>query len=189
MKITKSVLISLGLLVLVSALYRVFPGRPPGFAPQIAMAVFSGALFIKNKKWAFALPLISMLASDALYQLLYSAGLSTIQGFYDGQWMNYLLFTGLTAMGFLLKKISIWRIALVSVAAPTVYFLLSNFGVWIGGGGYGRPMTGAGLLLCFQDGLPFYTASIAATILFSGILFGGYFLIRNYWIREVSVNR
>jgi len=89
MKITRSVIVALVLLILVSALYRIVPNRPDGFAPQYAMAIFGGALFIKNKKWAFALPLLSIFLSDALYQLLYNAGLSTRRGFYSCQWQNY----------------------------------------------------------------------------------------------------
>src|SRR5476649_2264772 len=101
MKINRSFVISLALMVLVSALYRVMPNRPWGFAPQWAIAIFSGALFVKNKKIAFALPLLSMFISDLLYQVLYINGLTVISGFYGGQWLNYLLFTSLTVYGFL----------------------------------------------------------------------------------------
>ena len=44
MKITRSVIVALVLLILVSALYRIVPNRPDGFAPQYAMAIFGGAL-------------------------------------------------------------------------------------------------------------------------------------------------
>ncbi len=88
MRITKPVLFSLILLVLVCALYRIIPGRPMGFAPQIAMAIFGGAVFINNKKWAFALPLLSMFISDVLYEVFYTAGISSMPGFYQGQWQN-----------------------------------------------------------------------------------------------------
>jgi hypothetical protein len=97
MKLNKSLLLAFGLLVLSAALYRVWDGRPYGFAPQIAMAIFGGAV-IKDKRWAFILPLLSMFISDALYHLLYVNGLSEIKGFYSGQWLNYLLFAGLTVL-------------------------------------------------------------------------------------------
>src|SRR5215831_20219422 len=100
MKITRSVIIALILLILVSALYRVVPNRPMGFAPQYAMAIFGGAIFVKNKKWAFVLPLLSMFLSDLLYQILYNSSLSATPGFYEGQWQNYLLVAGLTFIGF-----------------------------------------------------------------------------------------
>ena len=83
-------------MVLASAIYRVFPNRPMGFAPQMAIAVFAGSLFVNNKKLAFLLPLLSMFISDGLYQVLYMNGLTDISGFYGGQWKNYLLIIGLT---------------------------------------------------------------------------------------------
>lgn len=184
MKITKSVILSLVLLTLVAALYRVFPNRPLGFAPQYAMAIFGGAIFIKNKKWAFVLPLLSMFLSDLLYQALYIKGLSTIPGFYTGQWQNYVLFALLTGIGFFIKKINVPNVLAASIASPTVYFILSNFVVWAGWQGtrgFNRPKTWDGLMQCYADALPFYPNSIYATIIFSTVLFSGYYLIKNYW--------
>ena len=103
MKLNRSVLIAFGLLVISSSLYRAWPGRPYGFAPQMAMALFAGAM-IRDKRWAFILPLLSMLISDVFYQVLYANGYTTIEGFYSGQWLNYLLIAGITAFLFLLKK-------------------------------------------------------------------------------------
>lgn len=180
MKVNKPLVISLILTVLLSALYRIMPNRPYGFAPQIAIAIFSGALFVKDKKWAFMMPLLSMFLSDLLYEVLYRNGLSEIQGFYTGQWVNYLLFTGMTVFGFMIrtnKKVAGTLVA--ALAAPTAYFLLSNFMVWLGGGGLLRPKTFAGLLLSYTDGLPFYKNSVIATLVFSAILFGCYYLVKN----------
>ncbi|WP_153797356.1 DUF6580 family putative transport protein [Foetidibacter luteolus] len=187
MKITKSVVLALVLLVLVAALYRVFPGRPLGFAPQYAMAIFGGAVFIKNKKWAFVLPVLSMFLSDLLYQALYNAGLSSMQGFYEGQWQNYLMFAVLTTIGFLVRKINVPNVLAASLAAPTVYFILSNFVVWAGWQGtrgLNRPKTFNGLMMAYSDALPFYPGSLYGTLFFSTILFGGFYLIKNYWFTK-----
>lgn len=179
MKITKSLILALVLLVLVSALYRAFPNRPMGFAPQYAMAIFGGAIFRKNKQWAFALPLLSMFLSDVIYQLLYVRGLSATPGFYSGQWQTYLLFGALTLIGLCIKKINVPSVLAASIAAPTAYFILSNFIVWIGGGGLQRPKTWDGLMQCYNDALPFYPNSLYATVLFSTILFCGFYLVKN----------
>lgn len=177
MKLNKSVLLTFGLLILACSLYRVWPDRPFGFAPQWAMAVFAGAV-LKDKRWAFLLPLLSMLISDTLYQVLYYNGVGQIWGFYGGQWLNYLLFLSVTVFGFMIrKKLSVANIFAASLAAPSAFFLLSNFSVWVGGGGYHRPMTGVGLLQCYADGLPFYQVSLLATPVFSAVLFGAYFLL------------
>lgn len=182
MKVTRQIALSFILLVVVASLYRIMPGRPYGFAPQIAMALFGGAI-IKDKKWAFALPLLSMFVSDALYELLYVAGISPIYGFYKGQFLNYVLFGGLTVFGFFLRNLNLKRIALSSVMAPTTYFILSNSLVWFGAGGLGRPKTFAGWLMTLADGLPFYAYSLAATFIFCALFFGCYYLLQQ---RQVS---
>jgi hypothetical protein len=179
MKITKHIAIGFILLIVVASLYRIMPGRPYGFAPQIAMAIFGGAI-IKDKKFAFLLPLLSMFISDALYEVLYRNGVGNLQGFYEGQLTNYILFGLMTFFGFFIKNFNIGKIVLASLAAPTAYFLLSNSMIWLSNSPYAglqRPKTLNGLLLCLGDGLPFYEWSVAATLIFSAILFGSYFLI------------
>lgn len=186
MKISKQLIVSFVLLIVIAALYRVMPGRPYGFAPQIAMAIFGGAI-IQEKKFAFLLPLLSMFVSDALFQLLYVNGLSIMPGFYAGQLINYLLFGGLTIFGFLIKGFNIKKIALAAVSAPTAYFIISNFLVWASPSplaGLGRPKNLSGLWLTITDGLPFYPWSVASTVLFSAILFGSYYF---FFEKSVSV--
>ena len=182
MKSNNKIVWSFLLLVIIAALYRIIPGRPYGFAPQWAMAVFAGAV-IKDKKWALIIPVLSMFISDLLYQVLYIGGVTNMQGFYEGQWQNYILFTLLVFVGFAIKKLNVLQIALASLAAPTLYFILSNFVVWASNGpirGLNRPKTINGLMLCYSDGIPFYKTSILATLVFSAILFGTYAFMRNY---------
>jgi hypothetical protein len=174
MKQNRSVLVAFGLLILAASLYRVWPDRPFGFAPQWAMAIFGGAV-IKDKRLAFLFPLLSIFISDTIYQLMFQNGATQIWGFYEGQWNNYVLFGLLTVFGLMIRKISWIKIIAASLAAPSVYFLISNFLVWIGGGGYHRPT----LMGAYIDGIPFYQMSLMATLIFSGVLFGTYFLIRD----------
>lgn len=179
MKNSKQLAISFIILIIVASLYRIMPGRPYGFAPMIAMAIFGGAV-IKDKKFAFLFPLLAMFISDGLYQLLYINGVGNITGFYDGQLTNYILFGGLTVFGFFIKNFNIKKIAIASFAAPTVYFLISNFLVWASASplaGFARPKTFSGLLMCYSDGLPFYPWSVASTFIFSALFFGSYYFM------------
>lgn len=176
MKMNKSIIWSLVLLIVVAAVYRVIPNRPYGFAPHLAMALFAGAT-IKDKKWAFALPVFSIFLSDLLYQGLFINGLSTIPGFYHGQLTNYLLFAGVTCIGFLMNRVTPVRVFGFALITATTFFLASNFMVWLKGGGLVRPKTFSGLLQCYTDALPFYRGSLIATVIFSIILFGGYYLL------------
>jgi hypothetical protein len=113
---------------------------------------------------------------------LYSAGISgTYGGFYDGQLLNYCLFALMVVIGFAVKKINLVNVFAASLIAPTVFFLLSNFITWSGmaGGlrGLNRPLNFEGLLMAWNDGLPFYKGALLATLFFSTLLFGGYYLL------------
>jgi uncharacterized membrane protein YhhN len=196
MKLNRSLLLNFGMMILVAALYRVWDGRPYGFAPQIALAIFGGAI-IHNKRMAFVLPLVSMLLSDVLYASLYLAGLSEIQGFYSGQWQNYLLFAGLTLFGFLMKKVNVLNVVGFSVTGSLMYFIASNFAVWAGGGGLNRPKTFDGLMMCYNDALAFYREYglingfagniVMGDLFFCGLLFGGFYLL-NKTIAQPKAN-
>lgn len=176
MKKGSSIILAFVLLLVIAALYRVIPNRPMGFAPQYSMAVFGGAVFLKDRKWAFLLPVGSMFISDIIYQILFKTGVGTMPGFYSGQLTNYIIFASVTFFGFLLKKWYALNIAAVSVAAATYYFIVSNFAVWAGGNFYAHTMDG--LKNCYVAAIPFYKNSIGASLLFSALLFGGYYLIR-----------
>lgn len=179
MKIDKSLVLSFVLLVIVCSLYRIMPGRPLGFAPQIAMALFAGSI-VKNKKYSFLMPLLSMLVSDIIYETLFQLKISTIPGFYDGQVTNYILFAAVTVIGFWINKNNWLHVFAGSLIGATFYFVLSNFLAWTSGLSLNNlpyPKTFAGLTECFTVALPFYKGSLAATVCFSAIFFGSYYLI------------
>src|SRR5262245_42090372 len=129
MKVNRSVLIIFLLSLIAAAFYRLIPNKPEGFAPQMAMALLGGAL-IKDKKWAFVLPVLSLFISDLTFQLLYNAGLTSKLGFYDGQWGVYLAFVLITFFGFLMKKVNIVNVALFSIVGSVFFFLVTNFVTW-----------------------------------------------------------
>lgn len=183
MKNIRTTWLVMAILVLACSLYRTWDSRPMGFAPQIAMALFAGSV-LSNKKWALIVPLISMLISDALYQFLYVNGLSSIKGFYSGQALNYLFFSVITLVGFVINKNRALSIATGAVGGATLFFILSNASVWAGGGldilNQPYPKTVDGLIRCFTEALPFYRNSLWATLLFSGIFFGLYHMYSLY---------
>jgi signal transduction histidine kinase len=192
MKKETSIVVTFVLLVLLASLYRILPGRPLGFAPQIAMALFAGSI-VKDKKFSFLLPLFSMLISDIIYEVLFHYNLSPVPGFYSGQFVNYLLFVGLTVVGFAVNQTKPIQILTGAIAGTTLYFVLSNFAVWIGGGldiaNLPYPKTMAGLLHCYAEAIPFYRGSLYATLIFSGVLFGGYFFINKYFMQKLVLSK
>ena len=154
MKLNKSVIILFVLLV-VSAFYRLIDGTPAGFAPQTAMALLGGAL-IKDKKWAFVLPVLSLFISDLAFYFLHNAGMTDKLGFYKGQWVVYLAFVAITCFGFLMKRVNLLNVLVYSVAASVFFFIITNYITWEVGEGFGRPHTFDGLMLCYGDAILFY---------------------------------
>jgi hypothetical protein len=179
MKLNKTTVLLFILMIIVGSLCRIL-----GFAPQIAMAVF-GAVVIRDKKFAFALPLLSMFISDVLFEVLYRNGLADYGGFYDGQLTNYLLFALITLISFWARGVNWIKITAAVITAPVIYFLLSNFLVWMNGGGLQRPKTFNGLLLCYSDAVPFFRAGFVNTLAFSALFFGIYFIV----VRRMNTSR
>jgi hypothetical protein len=180
MKNNTQLVVLLTILIAISAIYRVIPfdARPVWLGgPQLAMALFAGSI-VKDRKWAFAIPLFSMLISDFLIQALYTAGVVIYPGFYQGIFVNYMFILSLTVVGFFVNHKKAGSVLAGMVAAPTIYFLLSNFAVWVSGGGLQRPKTLGGLFQCYADGLPFYGYSLMTMAIFGTALFAGYMLLQ-----------
>ena len=179
MKQNRTILVVFLLLIVVASVCRVM-----GFALQIAMAIFAGAI-ISNKKLSFALPLLSMFVSDLLYEVLFIYGYAPYGGFYVGQLTNYILLGLVTFVGFWVKGLNWGRILVGSVAGTTIYFILSNFFVWFSGtGGYVRPQTFDGMIMTYVDAIPFYRNALVSTLVFSVILFGGYYLLQRFYLQR-----
>lgn len=180
MKINGRLIIFTVLLVIVTTACKFFFGPDlawSGFSPVIAIALFSGFM-IKQKDSSFLLPLLALFLSDVIIHILYKEGLFAYAGFYSGQWKNYLILMASTLLGWALKGRNYSSLGIGAIAAPTVFFLISNFGVWMGQ--YSTyPKDFNGLLLCYEAGLPFYRNALIATLVFlPGILVAYNYLSR-----------
>lgn len=168
MKFKGRILLFTILLVLLATACKFFFGPDldwSGFSPVIAIALFAG-LIIKQKDMSFLLPLLALFISDAVIQFLYSQELFPYAGFYAGQWKNYLLLLSATLLGWLLKGRSYNSLLTGGIAAPTVYFLISNFMVWQASAEVVYAKNLGGLMTCYEAGLPFYRNSLISTLLF-----------------------
>ncbi|MGB5585021.1 MAG: DUF6580 family putative transport protein, partial [Gammaproteobacteria bacterium] len=70
------------------------------------------------------------------------------------------------------KQINTGRIAIAAVAASVLFFLLTNFGVWVTSGLY--PMTVDGLMQAYIAAIPFFQNSLLGNLVFTALLFGGF---------------
>jgi hypothetical protein len=71
------------------------------------------------------------------------------------------------------KKVS--GIAGASALGAILFFILSNFGVWIGSGMYSKTLDG--FVLCYTAALPFFGNTLSGNLFFSLVLFGSYYLL------------
>ena len=153
-----------------------------GFSPVIAIALFAG-LIMKQKDMSFMLPLLALFISDAVIQFLYSQDLFPYAGFYNGQWKNYLLLMGATLVGWALKGRTNTSLIVGAIAAPTVFFLISNLMVWTGTSEAIYAKSFSGLMTCYEAALPFYKNSLIATLVFLPVIL----LVYNYLTKKKAV--
>jgi Family of unknown function (DUF6580) len=161
------------LIIALAIAARFIPGAA-NFSPVYAGLLFSGAYLKRRDSIWFPVSLLA--ASDLLVNsLLYHTSF---------QWMqtiNWVAFAAIVAVGWWLqKRVSVRNVLVASVAGPSVFFLISNFAVWLGGGLY--PPTLGGLAACYIAAIPFYGNSLISAVLFSGILFGAY----EYYLRRAN---
>lgn len=162
-------------LSVIAALTRLLP-HPPNFSPVEAIALFGGAYFA-CRRCAIIVPLLALLLSDlalaALHGGLYS-------GYFGGTsfWLVYLCIAISAVLGFGLRgRVNGARVLGYSLAGSALFFLVTNFAVWVGSPMY--PQTGAGLVAAYAAGIPFFKWTVASTLFYSALLFGGFALLRH----------
>jgi hypothetical protein len=146
-------------------LYHFQPGLvPPNFSPVEAVALFGGAYFA-DRRLALLVPLAAMALSDLVI------------GFHGLLWLVYACVAVSTVLGFGLRgKVGVARVAAYSVIGSTLFFIVTNFGVWFGSSMY--PQTWAGLVECYVAAIPFYKNTLAGTLFYAALMFGGFALLR-----------
>ncbi len=167
----KTVLIITGFIVF-AALSRLLP-HAYNFTPLGAIALF-GAAYFTEKKWALIVPIAALWISDLLLNnLVYSAYYEGFAWFTGGFLFIYGSFALIVVLGYyLLKKISFGRVLGGALGASLIFFIVSNFGVWVASPLY--PPTIEGLIMCYTAAIPFFHYTIAGNVVYSAILFGGY---------------
>lgn len=159
-------------LIIFGAVMRLLP-HPENFAPITAIALF-GAVYLR-KRFAFILPLGAMFISDLII------------GFY-GLTMVFVygsfIISGL--LGLLIRKQkSIKNVLLISILSSTLFFLITNFGVWANPASWYSP-TLSGLLDSYIAGIPFFRGTILGDLVYTAGLFGTYELAKILGKRYLS---
>ena len=155
-------ILALVVAIFAAAAMRLLP-HPPNFSPIAAMALFSGA-YLPRRAIAFAAPFGALVLSDAL-----------LGGFYPGMNFVYLSF-GLTVLiGWAIaRRKTPLRIGGAALTSSVLFFVLTNFGMWLFSGFY--PLTWPGFVACYAAAIPFFQNTLAGDLFFTALLFGGFAL-------------
>ena len=151
------------LFILFAVIARLAP-HPANFAPITALALFGAVYF--PRRYAFILPIGAMLLSDFVI------------GFYGWTMLfvyGSFLLSGLIGL-WVRRQVGVSRVLVGSLAGSLLFFLITNFGVWINPvSSYSKDF--GGLIVCYVAGLPFFRNTFLGDLFYVGAFFGGYYLI------------
>jgi len=151
-----SLIIIVCLLIFFGITVRLLP-HAPNMTPVTAIA-FVGSLYL-GRRWAIALPLLTLFLSDMLI------------GFYDWKIMFsvYGSFALIGLWSFIsTKSRSVLPVGLSVVGSSILFFLITNGAVWAFSPWYEKTISG--LLYSYELGLPFLRNMLVGDLLYTTIL-------------------
>ncbi len=146
---------------------------PPNFSPIISLALFSGA-YLTNKKLAYIVPIAAMLISDIFL------------GFHYDMFAVYGSFALIIYLGTAMHKVNVKSVAFNSLSGSVLFFVITNFSVWVTSGMY--PHNFSGLLTCYEMAIPFFRNTVASALIYSTVMFGTYELAVRY-VPSLQINK
>ena len=172
------------LMVVLAALSRLLP-HPPNMAPIAGMALF-GAGYYTKKYWAYLIPIAAMWVSDlVLNNVLYAQYFDNFVWFYSGSLFTYGAFALIVLMGsYTLRKKNIGTIIFSALGASVIFFIVSNFGVWLTSPLYAKTWTG--LTACYVAAIPFLQNTLAGDLAYAAVLFG-LFELSKFWFPSLRI--
>lgn len=158
--------------ILLGALSRLIP-HIPNFTPVAALALFGG--YSLSKKQAFFMPLLIMFVSD----LFIGFDSLPMRIFVYGSFLLTVL------IGRSLKRsLSYKNMILASFASSILFFVITNFAVWMFTPLYLKTFNG--LINCYLMALPFFRNTLLGDLFYTGIVFGS-FKLANSWYHGYRV--
>lgn len=160
--VSPKVLVIAGIIIF-AAVMRLVP-HYPNFTPIAAIALFGGAHL--GRKWlAFFIPLFALFVSDMII------------GFHGFMIPVYVSFALVVLLGQLMKNnVRVSTVLGGALASSVLFFLITNFAVWAGSPFY--PQTFAGLMQSYTMAIPFFHSSVLGDLFYSGVFFGGFYLVQ-----------
>jgi len=145
-------------IILLAVITRLLP-HPPNFVPIGALAIFSGAKI--NDKRAFLLPLLAMFFSDF------------ILGFHSTLIYVYASFFLMVLVGRSIKNKQNYKtIFAASLFSSLLFFIITNFGVWLSFNMYPKNING--FIQCYFMAIPFFRNTLLGDLFYTFSFFYGY---------------
>jgi len=157
------------LLILFGIFARLNPEHVDNLVPMGAIAVYAGARL--RLRWALAVPLVAMIASDLVIDLGYDSAFR--RGVFDPtRWTIYGCYLAMVGLGAATcRRATFLKPIGVTILGSLLFYFVTNFAVWATGSSL-QPMTLKGLWLCYIDAIPFYRSTITAELVGAVCLFG-----------------
>ena len=147
----------------------------PNMTAVGATTLFTGAKF--GTKKSIIILFTSMLIVDC------------VKGLHSVMWATYgSLVLAVIIGGWVGRKQSIVRIVGGTLISSIVFFLITNFAVWLAPN-FMYQKTIAGLVECYVMAIPFFRSSLIGDLTYISIFFGGYELVsylkKKYAFRQI----
>src|SRR5579885_188917 len=147
--------------VIFAIAFRFIP-HPMAFTPVGAALLYFGARAPRRRLW---IPLAMLAASDVILTLAVYRYPFSWDHFVTWAWYAAMLWFGTT-----LQNAGAVRVTGSALAGSVSFFLISNFAVWAAWDMY--PRTVAGLMACYEAGIPFFRHAAVGDLLFTAVFFG-----------------
>jgi len=146
-----------------------FMPHPWNFTPVAAALLYFGARGSRRQLW---IPFVLLTLSDiALNKFVYSYPF-TWDLLVSWAWYAAILWLGTNLReNTSLREGKDWlRVGGAALGSSVSFFIVSNFAVWAAWNMY--PKTFAGLMTCYDAGLPFFRRTVAGDLIFTAVMFG-----------------
>lgn len=156
--------------LLFAILSRLLP-HPINLTSVGALSLFAGAFLSIRIAWIA--PVFTLVIGDA------------VGGFYSPVVM-FFVYAGFVCSTFvgrylLMHRRTITRLGGGAVIGASIFFVLSNFGMWLSGT---YPATMEGLITCYIRAIPYFRHTLIGDIFYTFFLFGSHELVRQIFIRR-----
>lgn len=157
---------------MLGVLSRLVP-HPWNATPVMAIALFGGTCL--SKRASILVPLAIVGISDLLlgwhHTIPFTWGAFVLTAML-GWWVRRRAGVGPDRP---FTSVGAGRIMAAALAGSVLFFVITNFGVWLVGKLY--PLTWAGLWQCYVAAIPFFRGTLAGDVVYTAVFFGSFALV------------